>query len=122
MTSPHVERVVVDLRANRLLLEIDRPLPQTGRTPATIDIGALGRLIGVEIAGVYLSISDPVPGSELQGRSVDTPLEIADNRRQVVIPRRGSGWELSFPSGNQCWNQTDDDGGTRPLCSVLVGV
>jgi hypothetical protein len=121
MTSPRVERVVVDLRANRLLLEIDRPFPQTGSAPATIDIGALGRLIGVEIAGVYLSISDPVPGSELQGRSVETPLEITGNLRQVVIPRRGPGWELSFPSGNQCWNQTDGDSGIRPLCSVLIG-
>lgn len=121
MTSPRVERVVVDLRANSLLLDIDRRLHQSGLTPATIDIGALGRLIGIEIAGVYLSISDPVPGSELQGRSIDTSLEITGAGRRIIVPRRGTGWELSFPSGNQCWNQPDDERVPRPLCSVLIG-
>jgi len=122
VSEPSVDRITVDLRANRLILDIDRSLLAVGRTPATIDIGALGRLLGVEVGGVYLSISDPVPGSELQGRSIEVGSEIPEGCRQVIIPRRGPGWELSFPSGNQCWNKADADGGIRSICSVLTGV
>ncbi len=121
MTEPHVNRIVVDLRDNRLLLDIDRPLSKAGQCTATIDIGAMGRLIGIEVAGTYLSVSDPVPGSELQGRSVEAPVDVGSDRLRVVISRRGPGWELSFPSGNQCWNRTDENGGTRTMCSMLAG-
>ncbi len=122
MTEPHVERIVVDLRENSLLLDLDRPLPQSGQATVTVDIGALGRLIGVEVLGRYLSISDPVSGSELQGRSVEVGAEVHEDCRSVVIPRRGPGWELSFPSGNQCWNRTDGNGVTRTVCSIVAGV
>ncbi len=122
MSGPSVDRIVVDFRTNTLLLDIDRPLRAAGRTPATIDIGALGRLLGVEIGEAYLSISDPVPGSELHGRSIEVGAEIPEGCRQVIIPRRGPGWELSFPSGNQCWNKADADGGVRSICSVLTGM
>lgn len=121
MCEPIVERIVVDPRSNRLILELDRALPESGATPGTIDIGTLGRLLGVEVAGVYLSIADPVSGSELQGRSVELAVEITGEGRRVVIPRRGPAWELSFPSGNQCWTRQDGRGGVRSLCSVLTG-
>lgn len=120
MREPHVLGIIVDLRANRLILHLDQSLPQAGPLPATIDIGAMGRLIGVDLAGVYLAISDPMPGSELQGRSVEVSLDVLGGGRQVVLPRRGAGWELSFPSGNQCWQRRDRDGGVRTLCAVLV--
>lgn len=122
MTEPHVERIVVDFRENRLLIDIDRPLPQAGRATVTVDIGAMGRLIGIEVLGMYLSISDPVSGGELQGRSVEIGAEVHENRRSVIVPRRGPGWELSFPSGNQCWNRTDGKGVTRTVCSIVAGV
>lgn len=120
MTEPRVERIIVDLCANRLLLEVDRVFGAVGGAEATIDIGALGRLIGIEIAGVYLSISDPVPGGEMQGRAVEVDVETSDGGRRLAIPRRGPGWELSFPSGNQCWTQADDSGNIRSVCSVLA--
>lgn len=116
-----VERIQVDLRANRLLLDIDQPLDGPNEATAIVDIGALGRLLGIEVAGVYLAISDPIAGSELQVRSVETPVRLADGRRRLLLPRRGPGWELGFPSGNQCWRRTDDDGTSRSLCSELTG-
>jgi hypothetical protein len=120
MNDPIVERVIVDLRRNSLVLELDQPLLDSTQTRGTVDVGALGRLIGAEIGALYLAVSDPIPGSELQGRSIDVGLEISPDRRKVMIPRRGVGWELSFPSGNQCWNRQDGNGGSRALCSIVA--
>ncbi len=120
-TDPLVERILVDLRGNRLLLQLDRPLDIPGPAAATIDIGALGRLLGIEIADTYLAVSDPVAGSELQGRSVEATVQVMNDRCRLHVPRRGPGWELSFPSGNQCWRRTDGDGTSRRLCSELTG-
>ncbi|MBA2469535.1 MAG: hypothetical protein H0V37_09040 [Chloroflexia bacterium] len=119
--EPNVERIVVDPRNNRLILELDRVTRVTGETRAMIDIGTLGRLIGIEIAGDYLTISDPVPGGELLGRSVEVNVEIGSDPPHVAISRRGPTWEISFPSGNQCWNRADGEGGRRSMCSVLIG-
>ncbi len=112
-----VTQVTVDLRRNVLVLELDAPLGH-GAANATIDIGALGRLIGVELGDTYLSISDPVPGSELQGRSVTIELPAGAPDRSIVLPRRGPDWEISFPSGNQCWTRSDA-GGRSTVCSVI---
>ena len=114
---PSVNQVTVDLRRNVLVLELDAPVGQDVTT-ATLDIGALGRLIGVELGDTYLSISDPVPGSELQGRSVTIDLPVSGPDRSIVVPRRGEGWEISFPSGNQCWTRSDGTGRST-LCSVI---
>jgi len=111
-----VEQVIVDLRDNRLLLDLNRPLGGLNTTSATVDIGAFGRLIGVEIGGVYLVVAEAVPGSELQGRSV----EIVREGRRVAIPRRGEGWELSFPSGNECWRHRNEQGQVVELCSIVA--
>lgn len=114
MGEPTVTRVVIDLRRNRLVLELDEVVAP-GAATGTVDIGALGRLLGVEVGGVYLAVSDAVPGSELQGRSASVTLEVDSSGRRVAIPRRGEGWELSFPSGNSCWQRGD---GT--LCSTVI--
>jgi hypothetical protein len=114
---PKVTQVTVDLRRNVLVLELSAPLGHEAAT-ATIDIGALGRLIGVEVGESYLSISDPVPGSELQGRSVTIGLPVASPDRAIVLPRRGADWEISFPSGNQCWTRSDGTG-RATICSVV---
>ena len=116
-----VERVVIDFRKNRLILDLKGEMAVSGAVPGTIDIGALGRLIGVEVAGEYLAISDPVPGSELVGRSEEIELEIDLDRRRLMIPRQGPTWEISFPSGNQCWNRRDSSGVAGPLCAVIAG-
>ncbi len=114
---PSVNKVIVDLRRNVLVLELDAPLGHEAAT-ATLDIGALGRLIGVELGDTYLPISDPVPGSELQGRSATIEVLVDAPDRSIVVPRRGDGWEISFPSGNQCWTRSDGNG-RASLCSVI---
>ena len=119
--QPMVERVMVDLRRNVLILELDQPLGPEPTAEAMIDIGALGRLIGIEVGDHYLAVSDAIPGSELQGRSVTIEVTIAEDRRSVLLPRSGPTWELSFPSGNQCWNRSTAEGGSLALCSILTG-
>lgn len=121
MPEPTVERILVDLRGNRLLLDLDRPLDGPDLTAAIIDIGALGRLLGIEVAGTYLAVSDPVNGSELHVRSVHATAQVSPGGHRLHLPRRGSGWEISFPSGNQCWRRTDENGTVRTLCSELTG-
>ena len=114
---PTVTQVMVDVRRNVLVFDLDGPLDHDV-DQATIDIGTLGRLIGIELGDTYLPISDPVPGGELHGRSVTIVLPVAAGSRSIVIPRRGVDWEISFPSGNQCWTRSAS-GGRATICSVI---
>jgi hypothetical protein len=113
--NPEVTRIVIDLRRNELVLELDRPLAAADGV-ATIDIGASGRLLGVEVGDAYLATADPVPGSELLGRSAASSVRVTAGRQRLHVPRKGAGWEISFPSGNQCWRIGDDG---RTVCSVV---
>ena len=116
-TQPRVVQITIDLRANTLILELDRSLDRIGTATATIDIGALGRLIGVELEDSYFGIADPAPGSEGLERSVTANILLHGERR-IVLPRKGEGWEISFPSGNQCWKRTTATG-SDTICSVI---
>jgi len=124
MTDCRVTRIVVDLRTNQLTLELEPPLPRSGGMTASADIGALGRLIGIEVSDAgadsnhYLAIADPAPGSEAHVRTAEVTVNVVDHGRRLVVPRRGPDWEISFPSGNQCWTRA---GGAGSLCSVLAG-
>ena len=113
--NPDVTRIVIDLRRNELVLELDRPLLAVDG-PATIDIGASGRLLGVEVGDAYLATADPMPGSELMGRSATSPIRVTGGGQRLHVPRKGAGWEISFPSGNQCWRIGNDG---RTVCSVV---
>jgi hypothetical protein len=115
-TNLIVTRIVIDLRRNELVLELDRPLARADAGAVTIDIGASGRLLGVEAGDTWLATAEPVPGSELQGRSATAHARISAGGRRLHVPRKGTGWEISFPSGNQCWRLGDDG---RTICSVV---
>lgn len=115
-SQPRVMRIVIDLRRNELVLELDRPLEPSPDGAATIDIGAAGRLLGVEIGDTYLAIADAVPGSELHTRASRVQLPEAATPRRIRIPRAGEGWEISFPSGNACWRQGANG---ETTCSVV---
>ncbi len=117
-------RVVVDTGRNmlRLLIPRDDAVAPTGTAGAAgapavrpraaiLDVGEAGRLLGLEVgddpAGGepwYLDLED-APGSLL--RSVPVTVEVASDRSGqpvwVDLPRRGDGYELTFPIGNQCW-------------------
>ena len=117
-------RVVVDASRNtlRLLIPADpRATTETSmvapesRTTlphrAILDVGEAGRLLGLEVADDdgeaepwYLELED-APGDQL--RSVPVTVAVARNPAGeplwVDLPRRGEGYELTFPIGNQCW-------------------
>lgn len=116
--QPRIHQITIDLRANSLILELDRPLDRIGPATITLDIGALGRLLGVELDDQYFGIADAVPGSEGLERSVTTTVTLQGGKR-LVLPRRGEGWEISFPSGNQCWKRTTATG-SDTVCSVIA--
>lgn len=115
-------RVVVDAAENTLRLMIPAAGPVTAAGPLTpesivssravLDVGEAGRLLGLEIATGgdgspepwYLELED-APGDQI--RSVPVVVSVArtadDEPVWVDLPRRGDGYELTFPIGNQCW-------------------
>lgn len=123
----NVTSITVDLRRNVLLLHLDGTETGTDARGATdqrgiLDVGANGWLIGVEIEDRYFPIADPAPGTEHLVRSREAPVSLSDEETAIVIPRCGDGYELSFPSGNQCWLRSSGGSGGAPirLCSTIV--
>lgn len=123
----NVTSIMVDLRRNVLLLHLDGMGTGTDALGATdqrgiLDVGANGWLIGVEIGDRYFPIADPPPGTEHLIRSHEAPVSLSDAETAIVIPRGGDGYELSFPSGNQCWLRSSDGFGNAPirLCSTIA--
>jgi hypothetical protein len=118
---PNVTGVTVDLRANTLRFALDGSLAvDAGLQPATIEIGALGRLLGLELGETYLTVSNPDHASAHLVRTAEVMVLVAEDRQLVTMPRRGDGWELSFPSGNQCWRVGSGSQG-RSVCAVVIG-
>ena len=124
-------RIALDLRRNtlefRLRDEVGEPVVWETR-PATVDIGEAGRLLGVEIdlstapgrAEPWTTASPPPGDFDPTTGSLYIPLDARvdplartatatartgvdrDGRLlSVEIPRRGEGYEISYPSGNQ---------------------
>ena len=91
----------------------------------TLDVGAGGRLIGIEIGDQYLAISDPVRGTEHLTRSVAVSCTVSKDLEGHAIAitffRSGDGYEISFPSGNQCWRLGNHGSvASGAVCSVLI--
>ncbi len=123
----NVTGITVDLRRNVLLLHLDGTETGTGALDVTdqrgmLDVGANGWLIGVEIGDRYFPIADAAPGTEHLVRSREAPISLSNEDRVIVVPRRGDGYELSFPSGNQCWLRSTSESGDTPirLCSTIA--
>ena len=91
----------------------------------TLDIGVQGRLIGLEIDDYYVDISVAAEASEHLTRSVEVPLVLhrcQDGRDAIGFRRTGADYEISFPSGNQCWEiGRSDSGDAVRICSTLAG-
>ena len=103
--------IVVDTARNELHFELG-PQGRGGETvtaPANLDIGAQGRLLSLEIE---------LPGQSLRTIVIDDrsdpyartarveaacTIEADGSLSRVTVPRRGPGYELSYPSGNECW-------------------
>jgi uncharacterized protein YuzE len=122
--------LTVDTGDNMLRLTLtsaDSPVVSTIELPGTIDVAEQGRLLGIEFpadaALLAAWLADPVAGpltslaadgsayiqitppSIVQARSASIIARgdvDADGRMlAVAIPRRGAGYEISYPSGNQ---------------------
>lgn len=124
------EVVTLDAQANTLRLRLapDAAPTQAHLLPGVIDIGEGGALLGVEInvataARLHFPAArlapawehDPVAGSlyvqidsvsdSAQVRSVPVTVRMLTSENgtlvAVEIPRRGHGYEISYPSGNR---------------------
>lgn len=100
----------IDLAANTLRLALTEPDAEQATTTveaeATIDIGTGGRLMGVELPDLYVDVMPPEPGTEHLIRSATATIGIERAGEgatpcALVIPRRGDGYEITYPSGNQ---------------------
>lgn len=105
MPEPRLASIEVDLGANtfRLLLAGETGLAP-GETPATIDIGAGGRLLAVELPALAIDVMPPDAGTEHLARSAAAVARVEraeEGAVAVVLPRRGEGYEITYPSGNQ---------------------
>ncbi len=111
MTDDTVRAISIDLKRNRLTLHLQNAsdVHPSGHTSApviaTLDMGTGGRLLGVDLDGRYLTVSEPGPADIALTRSVEAPVTAyADDHGAVTavdIPRRGSGFEITYPSGNR---------------------
>ena len=115
--------ICLDPGRNRLVLRLRDGQPaEARRAPATIDVGEGGRLLAIEaVAPAGLLAPEPPggPGDSAAGAvaielerqpaglvrsaaiEVDLVVDAAGALLAVEVPRRGAGYELTYPSGNQ---------------------
>lgn len=114
MTDDTVRAISVDLKRNRLTLHVrdasavhpgGRSRPSSASSVATLDVGTGGRLLGVELGGRYLTVSEPEPADAALARSIEAPVTLYSDddgaAMAIDVPRRGSGYEITYPSGNR---------------------
>lgn len=109
--GPAIKRITLDLRRNTLrLVLVEQPVTEHRAIPALIDIGEGGRLLGVELDGFGETDGNPLyltlfAATGLHVRSiaadVQGDLDVAGDLLAVEVPRRGHGYEIAYPSGNQ---------------------
>lgn len=99
--------LTVDLDRNTIDITVG---PGDGVWPATpechlLEMGGRGRLLGIELDGSYLMVCPPSEEDTSLARTVDAEVTVQRDPvnaiRRVSVPRRGTGYEISFPSGNQ---------------------
>jgi uncharacterized protein YuzE len=115
-------KLLVDTTRNVLhLVLIERQSEQTRRIDGrgALDIGPRGRLIGFELLlpgepPRYLPLEESAdPFARTAEAAVTAEVDEAGSVYSVEIPRRGPDFEISYPSGNQCWYSTNPD---DPIC------
>ncbi len=113
--------VVIDFAANALHLRVpDLPPADVGQREALLDVGANGRLIGLELGDVYISVMGlPADGDPL-ARSASVRVEVTPGP-EIVLPRRGPGYEITYPSGNECWQTKSVNGTLVQVCATTAG-
>lgn len=132
----------IDFRANALTVAAACPPgPVVARerlaavAQGTIDIGTRGRLLGIELEdadgepllAVSIDEATPADSSVLRtariGLSVRVEATASDGGSIAIrVPRHGEGYDLSWPSGNQCWRRSavGPDGAAAVTCAVVT--
>jgi hypothetical protein len=118
-------KLLLDLARNAIELRLTdaEPAGAWRSCPATIDVGESGRLLGVELAlrdagePHYLPVEEP-NGELVRSAAAQVRIAVDDGGELVAVelPRRGDGYELSYPSGNQCWLPSRTGG--RLVCDL----
>jgi uncharacterized protein YuzE len=115
-------KILVDTARNVLhLVLIERNSEYTRRINGrgALDIGPRGRLIGFELLlpgepPRYLPLDESAdPFARTADANVIAEVDEHGSVYSVEIPRRGVNFEISYPSGNQCWHSTNPD---DPIC------
>jgi hypothetical protein len=70
-----------------------------------LEMGVRGRLLGIDFDVAYLTVCPPGDDDLALARTVAAEVTVqrdaAGRIRRVSVPRRGAGYEITFPSGNQ---------------------
>jgi len=104
--------IELDLRHNMLSFRLaagNEPVVDWIDIPGVIDIGERGRLLSLELFpmdgnAIIVPLEDH---ADALARSAEIAVRCglaADGGIAIAqIPRRGPGYEITYPSGNQCW-------------------
>lgn len=104
------DRVLVDLRDNLIQLAAGDPFEATDgeRVRALLDVAEGGRLVGLELLGAVAGVPSYIELEPMVGattRTVEIEVSVWARADQgawrIDIPRRGEGYEITYPSGNQ---------------------
>jgi hypothetical protein len=104
--------IELDLHKNLLAFRLrpeDEPITEWIELPGVIDIGERGRLLNLEIVpdgddAIIVPLEDH---ADPLARTAEVSLRCgvtAGGRIAIAqLPRRGPDYEITYPSGNQCW-------------------
>ena len=113
------DAVLIDLATNAIRLRVPG-LDHHAASTGVLDVGSNGRLLGVEIGDAYISVMESPADQEPYTRSAVVALAISgDDPPYVVIPRRGTEYEITYPSGNECWQLTTVNGQLIQVCATI---
>lgn len=106
--------LTVDLGRNTIEITTGPAGAEVGTDPAEgevttehrpLEMGVRGRLLGIDFDDAYLMVCPAGDDDAGVTRTVTAALTVrrdtARRIQQVSVPRRGAGYEITFPSGNQ---------------------
>ncbi|HWV23415.1 MAG TPA: hypothetical protein VNZ58_04425 [Thermomicrobiales bacterium] len=116
----HADAVIVNIAQNAIQLRVPGFEERSAET-GMLDVGANGRLLGLEVGETYIDVMESALGDDPYARTACIPISISGDEPPVVtIPRRGSSWEITYPSGNECWQTTLQDGKLIQVCAAIA--
>ena len=113
-----VDAVLIDLAANVIRLRIPGfALPDA--SVGLLEVGSNGRLLGVEINETYVTVMESPLGQEPYVRTAVVAVNVSgDDPPWLTLPRRGPEYEITYPSGNQCWQTRTVGGQPIQVCAT----